>query len=1062
MNTTGARKRFRVALSFPGEKRDYVQKVAAALAQRFGEEAVLYDRFHTAEFARFNLGFLLPDHYHEDSDLIVVVLCADYEKKEWCGLEWRSIFDLVKQGRDADVMLFRADDAPIRGLFSLDGYVPMDAFTPEAAARLILQRLAINEGKPRDFYLKDGQAPAKAGDFQMAVTKLPKKHDRGVFKGREKVLADLDVLWADALADKAGRARIVSLVAIGGAGKTTVASRWSQALLAREGHGGVERYFDWSFYSQGTRIEGDKARAQTAADATLFVAAALQFFGDPALADSAAPAWDKGARLAALVARHRTLLILDGLEPLQHPPGPQTGELKDDALRALFAGLQGAGRGLCLVTTREPIADLAATRDTTTPEWRLDHLTDAAGAAVLRGHGVIGPQAELEAASREVKGHALTLALMGRYLRLAFDPPDIARRDCFEFGDADKETGEVKEGNGHAFRVIAAYERWFEMNDRRVEAAILRLLGLFDRPATPDCVAALCAAPAIPGLTEPLVGQGERQWNTALRRLRELDLIETAEWVPVKVSGYGEKEARAEMAAGLRDRTTNLGPPKPFEFRHASWVVRHSLDAHPLLREYFDARLKERGSAPAAHARLYEHLCASVPYWPEGRDGLLPLYQAVAHGCKSGRFEEALGVYRDRIRRGTAGAYANYSSYKLGLLGLDLAVVASFFVEPWRRLAAELTPGDQAWLLGVAAFSLRALNRLSEARDPMRAAMELSKQHEQWQFAATAASNLSELELTLGDVPAAAATAAHSVAFADRSGDAFHRMSKRTARADALHQAGRLEASRTRFAEAETMQAEHQPSYRLLYSMGGYRYCDLLLAAAERAAWRRCAGIRPAGSPGVSPGEWGGKLPSETAAETAALHSDLAAVERRAAQTLEWVTNARMSLLDIALEHLTAGRVHLLRAVLESPNAHLNSARTSLDTALATLRESNNSDDMPRALLPCAWLHVLAGEWDAARQRLDEAYAIATRGGNPQNGWQGGMRLHLADTLLHRARLFGWRMSIPGPTVPQRPISTRPRRSLTPAATTGATKSSPTPRRPRLSVCERICPCLRA
>jgi hypothetical protein len=101
------------------------------------------------------------------------------------------------------------------------------------------------------------------------------------------------------------------------------------------------------------------------------------------MADSAAQAWDKGARLAALITQHRTLLILDGLEPLQHPPGPQTGEPKDDALRALFAGLQSAGRGLCLVTTREPVADLASTRDTTTPEWRLDHLADAAGALVL-------------------------------------------------------------------------------------------------------------------------------------------------------------------------------------------------------------------------------------------------------------------------------------------------------------------------------------------------------------------------------------------------------------------------------------------------------------------------------------------------------------------------------------------------------------------------------------------------------------------------------------------------------------------------------------------------------
>ena len=37
-----SRKRFRVALSFPRGQRDYVEKVARALAERFAEEGVLY------------------------------------------------------------------------------------------------------------------------------------------------------------------------------------------------------------------------------------------------------------------------------------------------------------------------------------------------------------------------------------------------------------------------------------------------------------------------------------------------------------------------------------------------------------------------------------------------------------------------------------------------------------------------------------------------------------------------------------------------------------------------------------------------------------------------------------------------------------------------------------------------------------------------------------------------------------------------------------------------------------------------------------------------------------
>lgn len=848
--------------------------------------------------------------------------------------------------------------------------------------------------------------------FTAAPSKLPKRHDDGVFEGRDQVLADLDALWAAAMKDAPGRARIVSLVAIGGAGKTTVASRWKNQLLGRDGHGGVERYFDWSFYSQGVRREGAGAQAgaQSAADATVFIAAALKFFGDAddiVLADSPAPAWDKGARLAELVARHRTLLILDGLEPLQHPPGPQSGELKDDAIRALFEGLKTNGHGLCVVTTRERVADLAATEKTTTPQWPLDHLTDVAGAAVLREHKVTGPQEELEAASRGVKGHALTLSLMGRFLNLAYDPPDIARRDCFRFEDASLEFGEVRDGMGHAFRVFAAYERWFEKEGRLVELAILRLLGLFDRPATPDCLAALCAEPALPGLTEPLVGLGEREWTLALNRLRQINLVETVDWSPTPVRGYGEKEAQAEMVLGRQGKTNSkaLGSPQPFPIPHSALPIPHSLDAHPLLREYFDAQLKKRDVAPAAHGRLYEHLCGSVPCWPEGREGLLPLYQAVAHGCKAGRYQDACDdVYFDRILRGTAGAHAAYSTFKLGLLGLDLGAVACFFVEPWRQLAPELKPAAQSWLLSEAAFRLRALNRLAEAREAFRTNLEVRVHGKDSANAlAIAASNLSQLELTLGDVSAAEATAARSVDFADRSGDAFQRMCMRTTHADALHQAGRREESRVLSEEAEAMEKERQPEYPLLYSLRGYQYCDLLLSDAERDAWRRFVGMSSddedasslSGTRESGPPE-GGK-PNE----------ELAAIERRAGQTHEWVTPQRW-LLDIALDHLTLGRVHLLRAVLEdSPIRKPHPAIEHLGTALAKLRDSNNNDDIPRALLPCAWMHAAAGEWDMARRRLDEAFSIATRGGNREKGWVGGMRLHLVDTLLHRARIFG-------------------------------------------------------
>ena len=91
-------KRFRIALSFAGEKRAFVEKVATILALRFGQEQILYDKFHQAEFARYDLGIYLPQLYRDAADLVVVVLCPDYDHKLWTGWEWLAIQAQLTKG----------------------------------------------------------------------------------------------------------------------------------------------------------------------------------------------------------------------------------------------------------------------------------------------------------------------------------------------------------------------------------------------------------------------------------------------------------------------------------------------------------------------------------------------------------------------------------------------------------------------------------------------------------------------------------------------------------------------------------------------------------------------------------------------------------------------------------------------------------------------------------------------------------------------------------------------------------------------------------------------------
>src|SRR5215471_20422126 len=132
-------KRFRIAFSFAGEKRDFVAQVADILAQRFGQDKILYDKFHEAEFARYDLGIYLPKLYREESDLVVAVLCPDYDHKLWTGWEWMAIHAQLSKSEGSKIMLTRFGYATVDGLFDNAAFVELDHKTPQQAAALILE-----------------------------------------------------------------------------------------------------------------------------------------------------------------------------------------------------------------------------------------------------------------------------------------------------------------------------------------------------------------------------------------------------------------------------------------------------------------------------------------------------------------------------------------------------------------------------------------------------------------------------------------------------------------------------------------------------------------------------------------------------------------------------------------------------------------------------------------------------------------------------------------------------------------------------------------------------------
>lgn len=142
--------------------------MAAILAAQFGEERILYDKFHAPEFARSDLTFHLTRLYFEEADLVVAVLCPDYAQKKWCGLEWNAIYWLINDGGVSTVMLARFELAEGRGLFGNAGFLDLDDLTPGQAAASILKRLAINEGSA----VAAAPSPGSATDWPEAAPAL--------------------------------------------------------------------------------------------------------------------------------------------------------------------------------------------------------------------------------------------------------------------------------------------------------------------------------------------------------------------------------------------------------------------------------------------------------------------------------------------------------------------------------------------------------------------------------------------------------------------------------------------------------------------------------------------------------------------------------------------------------------------------------------------------------------------------------------------------------------------------------------------------------------------------
>lgn len=706
------------------------------------------------------------------------------------------------------------------------------------------------------------------------TSRLPFAIENHLF-GRQHELDLLDQAWEQ------DECNLICFVAQGGMGKSALTGRWVENMR-REHFRGAERVFAWSFYSQGT--------SERVTNADKFISEALRWLGESGFEQLSA--WEKGKRLARCIQAQRTLLILDGLEPLQDAGIAERGKVKDPGLFVLLRELAKENPGLCLISTREPLGGLD--RYTTQIQRNsLEALSDPAGVALLRASRVRGMDADLTTAVQAFGNHALAIQLLGRYL---YNFPEHPIAEAHNIPDL---PAVAASAGKHPRRVIAAYAALLADQGQAPAVELLQTFGLFDRPVEVDALQQVI---------------GNINLEIQLKILRREGLL------------YPESS-------------------------HVPGIV----DCHPLIREHFSEILQTTypDRWQAAHSQLYAYYKAlPSKELPDTLEEMEPLFLAVAHGCKAGRHQEVLyEVYWERMKRKDK----HYTTKQLGAFGADLSALAGFFDRVWDQPAANLTEADQAIVLSWVGFRLRALGRLQDTTQPMKAGLEKQAKAKDWTNAASAASNLSELFLSIGEVQQAVEYGQLAVEYADKSGDGFSKEAWRCTHAEALHAAGQLESAASLFQIAEQMQQVRQRGYDVLYSVRGYSYCELLLEQGkEKEVLDRYSKL-------VS---W--RLPSD-------------------------------SLLEYALEELTAGKATLnLSQSVEDSNSYLDQAQGFLHQAVAALRKAGTQHHLPRGLLARAAYHRQVAAYPQAHEDLAEVLEIAETS---------GMRLHLTDYHLESARL---------------------------------------------------------
>ncbi|HKS22865.1 MAG TPA: DUF4062 domain-containing protein [Thermoanaerobaculia bacterium] len=602
-----------------------------------------------------------------------------------------------------------------------------------------------------------GQAPAagvraeRRAEIRIVHPLQPAPH----FHGREALVQELNT-W---VSDLTSPDRVWSLVAAGGTGKTAVAEQVVANMKPGEANVLV-----WSFYEQP--------------NADAFLRECNQLF----LGEEEGPAGGRLERLERGLRDGRPhLIVLDGLERVQEDAGGGRvrGELSDHSLKLLLRALaNGLGRARALVTSRYPLIDLEDWKNRGYRDTPLDDLSPEAAVAVLRGWGVVGDDEALRAAAEQVGCHALSVAVLGSYLR-SFAGGRIEAVNDF---DLDAVTGEDPRAAKLA-RVLAYYAERLPEDERE----LLARLSVFPRGVTIELLDVLVDAG---GEIAGILLNAKPRLVALLGRLRARGLV----------FQYPSDDA-------------------------ITWT------AHPFLRE----RFRELLGCPAEQVFdvVARALGAGLEKRPDTKPSdpaTLDRYERLIEATRlSGREEEAFDLFKFGM-----GSFAHLG-WVLGEYERGYRILTAFSAtgQP-EDLGVTMELRERSHLANTVAVFAECLGRLAEARAIRRLDNDWRKLIAEPIRTSIALQNSSFMAFAMGRLTEARRLAGEALNEAEAASDASEKRNALAYRAIAAHALGHM-AARDDFAAATALEGEP------LYSLRGSQYARYHLDVGNLAAARELA-----------------------------------------------------------------------------------------------------------------------------------------------------------------------------------------------------------------------------